>query len=186
MQSSCYNQRREPGGSAAQCAIADAILWGGVFIFINSGVNAVKAGVRGIKNAKLAGSAQTGSQPCSTVGECFIAGTFVETEHGLKPIEEVEVGEKVLAYDEETGEQAYKPVVRLFRNKTEEWYHIHVNGQEIVCTGGHPFYLASLDKFIPARELKVGITLLLSDNTCVIIEEIQLEKLSKSETTYNF
>ena len=64
MQSSCYNQRREPGGSAAQCAIADAILWGGVFIFINSGVNAVKAGVRGIKNAKLAGSAQTGSQPC--------------------------------------------------------------------------------------------------------------------------
>ena len=82
----------------------------------------------GIKNAKLAGSAQTGSQPCSTVGECFIAGTFVETEHGLKPIEEVEVGEKVLAYDEETGEQAYKPVVRLFRNKTEEWYHIHVNG----------------------------------------------------------
>ena len=128
MQSSCYNQRREPGGSAAQCAIADAILWGGVFIFINSGVNAVKAGVRGIKNAKLAGSAQTGSQPCSTVGECFIAGTFVETEHGLKPIEEVEVGEKVLAYDEETGEQAYKPVVRLFRTKTEEWYHIHVNG----------------------------------------------------------
>ena len=40
---------------------------------------------------------------------------MVETEEGLKPIEKIEVGDKVLAYDEQTGEQAYKPVVQLFR-----------------------------------------------------------------------
>jgi len=118
--------------------------------------------------------------------QCFKEGTLVETEDGLKPIEEIEVGDKVLAYDEETGEQAYKEVVRLFRNTTEEWYHIHVNGEEIVCTGGHPFYLANLDKFIPARELKVGASLLLSTGTCAIIEAIQIEQLSKPETTYIF
>ncbi len=118
--------------------------------------------------------------------QCFKEGTLVETENGLKPIEEIEVGDKVLAYDEQTGEQAYKKVVRLFRNQTEEWYHIHVNDEEIICTGGHPFYVASLDKFIPARELKLGDTLLLSDNTCVIIEEIEVEQLSNPETTYNF
>ena len=49
--------------------------------------------------------------------QCFQEGTLVETEAGLKPIEEIEVGNRVLAYDEVTGEQAYKPVVRLFRNK---------------------------------------------------------------------
>ena len=117
---------------------------------------------------------------------CFKEGTLVETENGLKPIEEIEVGDKVLAYDETTGEQAYKPVVQLFRNTTKEWYHIHAGGEEIICTGGHPFYVASLDKFIPARELKVGSTLLLSDGSCVIIEEIKVEKLSTSQTTYNF
>lgn len=34
--------------------------------------------------------------------------------------------------------------------------------------------------------MKVGDTLLLSDNTCAIIEQIQVEQLSKPETTYNF
>ncbi len=34
--------------------------------------------------------------------------------------------------------------------------------------------------------MKVGETLLLSNNTCVIIEEINVEKLSKPESTYNF
>lgn len=86
--------------------------------------------------------------------QCFKEGTLVETEDGLKPIEEIEIGDKVLAYNEETGDQAYKEVVRLFRNTTEEWYHIYANGEEIVCTGGHPFYLANLDKFAPTRELK--------------------------------
>ena len=43
---------------------------------------------------------------------------------GLKKIEEIREGDLVLAYDEETGEQAYKPVVQLFRNETKEWYHV--------------------------------------------------------------
>ncbi len=91
--------------------------------------------------------------------QCFKEGTLVETEGGLKPIEDIEVGDKVLAYNEETGEQAYKPVKQLFRNTTAEWYHIYVNGEEITCTGGHPFYVAELAKFIPARELEVGTKL---------------------------
>ncbi len=52
---------------------------------------------------------------------CFIAGTLVLTATGYKAIEDIQVGDLVLAYDEETGEQAFKPVVRLFRNKTQEW-----------------------------------------------------------------
>ena len=58
--------------------------------------------------------------------QCFKEGTLVETEAGLKPIEEIEVGDRVLAYDEATGEQAYKPVVRLFRNETLKWCTIAV------------------------------------------------------------
>ena len=134
--------------------------------------------------------------------KCFKEGTPVVTEEGLKPIEEVKVGDKVLAYDEATGEQAYKKVVRLFRNTTDEWYHICANGEEIVCTGGHPFYVlnASEDrnvirfddgeetsgKWITAKELKKDDKLLLSDGSYGIIKSIKVEKLSEPETTYNF
>ena len=79
----------------------------------------------------------------------------------------------MLAYDEETGEQAYKPVTRLFRNTTEAWYHVRVNDEEIICTGGHPFYILNADnnrnilefegvksngtgKWICARDLKIS------------------------------
>ena len=97
---------------------------------------------------------------------CFIAGTLVaclsaDGEEIHKRIEEIEVGDRVLAYDEETGEQAYKPVVHLFRNETKEWYHVFIDGEEIECTGEHPFYVKGKG-FIPAKELKSGDKCLLS------------------------
>ena len=117
--------------------------------------------------------------------QCFKEGTLVVTDEGLKPIEEIKVGDKVLAYDETTGEQAYKEVVRLFRNETDEWCHITANGEELVCTGGHPFFVK--DKgFVSAKDLSVGDILHLSDGALVAILAIAIEKLTKPETTYNF
>ncbi len=122
--------------------------------------------------------------------KCFKAGTLVAClDHAgketLKPIEEIEVGDKVLAYDEETGEQCYKEVVRLFRNETQEWHHVFVNGEEIVCTAEHPFYVDGKG-FVPARELKERDNLLLSDGSKVEIESLKTEHVEIPETTYNF
>ena len=118
-------------------------------------------------------------------GKCFIAGTKVKTEDGYKNIEEVEVGDKVLAYDEETGKQAYKEVVRLFRGKTDEWYHVFAEGEEIVCTGGHRFYVEGKG-FVEAKDLTEEDKLTLSDGSQVKIEKIEKEELAKAETKYNF
>ena len=118
--------------------------------------------------------------------QCFIGGTLVATEDGLKPIENIEVGDKVLAYDETTGEQAYKKVVRLFRNETYEWYHIFVNDEEIVCTGGHPFYSTKYGKFITVKDLETDDKLLFSNGEYGIINRIAVEVLSEPQTTYNF
>ena len=131
------------------------------------------------------------------------ASTLVETAEGLKPIEEIREGDLVLAYDEQTGEQAYKPVVQLFRNETTEWYHIRASAEEIICTGGHPFYVLNAaagrrkvnyegcpenakGTWICADELRSGDELLLADGTIVAIEAVTAEKLSEPETTYNF
>ena len=125
-------------------------------------------------------------EPCIDGGQnCFKAGTQVRTKEGYKNIEDIEVGDEVLAYDEETGEQAYKPVVHLFRNETKEWYHVFIDGEEIECTGEHPFYVEGKG-FIPAKELKSGDKCLLSTGKDVIIEKVEIEKLTEAETTYNF
>ena len=110
----------------------------------------------------------------------------METDNGPKTIEDIEVGDKVLAYDQHTGKQAYKKVTRLFRNKTDKWYHVNVNEEDIVCTAGHPFYVADIDKFVPAKDLKAGQRVLLADGSCAEIDGILVEELSTPETTYNF
>ena len=50
----------------------------------------------------------------------FTAGTLVETEAGLAPIEEIDLGDNVLAEDPTTGEQGYYEVVALTNHPTNE------------------------------------------------------------------
>ena len=102
-----------------------------------------------------------------------------------KPIEDVEVGDYVLAYNEDTGESDWKPVVRLFRNETKEWYHIHAAGEEIICTPNHPFYVIGKG-FVEAKDLKGFEILLKSNGVQVSIDSIEIEELEEAETTYNF
>ena len=137
---------------------------------------------------------------------CFKEGTLVETENGLKPIEEIEVGDKVLAYDETTGEQAYKPVVRLFRNTTKEWQYVYLEGETepIISTPGHKYYLPNnnirreeerplehasyydlSEKWVSACKLKKGDKVLLSDGKYGIVKQTVCVHLTAPETTYN-
>ena len=61
-----------------------------------------------------------------------------------KPIEEIEVGDKVLSEDETTGEVAVKTVTETYINETDELIHIGVNGETISATPTHPFYVDKL------------------------------------------
>ena len=71
---------------------------------------------------------------------CFAAGTMIQTEGRLKPIEEIEAGDKVWAWDEATGERAVREVLETYVNETDELVHVFAADQEITCTPGHPFY----------------------------------------------
>ena len=70
--------------------------------------------------------------------------TLVTTEDGQKPIEEIEVGDKVLSENELTGEVAIKTVTETYVNETDELIHIGVNGETISATPSHPFYVDKL------------------------------------------
>jgi hypothetical protein len=56
------------------------------------------------------------------------------------PIETIEVGDRVLAQDVETGELAYKPVMRTTLRPPNELRALRFNGETIVSTPGHRFW----------------------------------------------
>ena len=116
--------------------------------------------------------------PCN----CFTAGTKVITDEGEKNIEDVEVGDKVLSKDENTGEVAYKEVTATFNHETDEIYKIHVGDQVIESTFNHPFYVEGKG-WTFVNDLKVGDLLVQSDENKLKIDSIELEH--KHVTVYN-
>jgi hypothetical protein len=83
---------------------------------------------------------------------CFAAGTPVWTESGPQPIESVQIGDRVLAKNVETGELAYKPVLHTTVRPPKELTTLRFGDETIVCTGGHRFW-SSGSGWIKARDL---------------------------------
>ena len=116
---------------------------------------------------------------------CFVAGTAVLTSSGLVAIETVKSGDKVWATNPETGETVLKEVVQTFRNEASELIHVTVNGEEIVCTNEHPFYVP-VKGWTAACELRAGDRLQLVNGEYVVVEQVQHEILESPVTVYNF
>jgi hypothetical protein len=138
--------------------------------------------VGGIINAKQAAKAAQGLS-----SGCFIAGTAVLTAVGVVAIEAIEVGDLVLSYNEETGENEYKEVVQLFRYEKTELIHLKLkDGQEIKATTEHPFYVANEGNWFAAKDLRAGDILRYVNGETVIVEWIQHEILENKIIVYNF
>ena len=60
------------------------------------------------------------SHSSSVTPVCFAAGTLIHTINGLVPIENIQVGDLVLAKPENGGEQSYKPVTQTFSHVSDK------------------------------------------------------------------
>ncbi len=85
----------------------------------------------------------------------FSEDTLVSTEDGLVPISEVELDDYVLAYNEETGEIGYYPVVAIWVHEDPVIVYLTIDGETIETTPEHPFYTAE-GKWVPAAALQPG------------------------------
>ena len=70
-----------------------------------------------------------------------MAGTLVCTVDGEVPIEDIEVGDYVLAENPDTGEIDYKPVLETYEHDTYDVVYLTIDGEEFTTTEGHPFYV---------------------------------------------
>ena len=85
---------------------------------------------------------------------CFPAGTLIQTEHGTKPIEDIQIGDLVWAYDEDTNTTALQPVVDIMQNETDHTISLYTETEVIETTATHPFY--TQDGWKDASELQTG------------------------------
>ena len=138
---------------------------------------------------------------------CFPAGTPVATEHGLRPIEDVKVGDLVWACDLTTGAWALKPVERLLQHLHHGVLsQVEFEGETLEATPDHPFWVlagANLaarpkpkhvpavepDSALPGRgvdagDLRPGDLLQLRDGRRVPIRAVRTRPAD--ETVYNF
>jgi hypothetical protein len=86
---------------------------------------------------------------------CFTAGTPVLTETGLRPIESLRIGDRVLSQDIDTAELRFRAVQQTTIRPPRKTYTINFSSEPIRCTGGHNFWKAGTG-WVKARDLEVG------------------------------
>jgi len=124
---------------------------------------------------------------CFSGKECFVAGTLVETDQGLKPIEKFIGGEFVWSRDDITLEYDYKPVIGLSRTENQPIYEVvinHPNGKNetLETTQEHPFWVKDIG-WLKASLLKSGMVVYDRNNDpLTIVSQVLLAKVA---TVYN-
>ena len=86
---------------------------------------------------------------------CFIAGTMVLTATDFVAIEKLAAGDKIISTNPDTLETAEKTVLETYVRQVNKLVHITINGEEIVTTDNHPFYVQDRG-FINTGNLLVG------------------------------
>ncbi|SIO85231.1 YD repeat protein [Nocardiopsis sp. JB363] len=137
------------------------------------------------------------------IGNSFVPGTAVVMANGSpKPIEDVDIGEKVLATDPETGEQSARTVLAtIVGSGSKALVQITIDptserdapegdeagsgeesegvpgpveaGDVIVATDGHPFWVPDLGLWVDAIDLAPGMWLQTSSGTWVQVSAIE-------------
>ncbi|MFF3753715.1 polymorphic toxin-type HINT domain-containing protein [Streptomyces sp. NPDC002018] len=128
---------------------------------------------KGLKAAgsKLMGKGGASARAGAGTAKCFLAGTPVLLADGTsKNIEDIEVGDKVLATNPATGETSAQPVTELLPSEGEKKLNeltitTASGNKKITATAEHPFWVPQENAWVNAADLKPGTTLSTPDGT---------------------
>ena len=110
---------------------------------------------------------------------CFPAGTRVLMADGTaRPIEDVEVGDRVASADPDTG----RPVTATFTHRDVDTIRVSTDRGELVATAAHPLY-AQGRGFTPAGDLRPGDVLRDVDGPAARV--IRVRPAGRARTVHN-
>lgn len=151
-------------------------------------------------NGTLAGGGGGGGQGgwgTYSVSSCFPAGTMVSTPHGLKPIEDIQIGDEVYAYDagirwglkDPTPIFDSKPEVRKVIDTAKHIFADEISpsplvkviyeGGELIATGSHEIQSSSRQTegsdpgFVRAHELQPGDIIYNEEGQEVVVTTVE-------------
>lgn len=146
------------------------------------------------KGTTYQGSAARVSSPSSRGGgggggkkSCFIAGTLISLQNQFKNIENIQIGDIVLSYNEKIHQNEYSVVLQtMIHDTTEEIYDLYIEDEILSVTGIHRFYIKRKHdiEWIMASELNVGDYVLFADGNWHVISNINIK--IQTTTVYNF
>ena len=115
------------------------------------------------------------------------AGEFLGNAKAVSlfAIEKIKSGDKVISTDPETMKTSPKTVLETYIREVTTLVHLTVNGEEIITTIDHPFYVKN-QGFIKAGELIVGDELLDVNGNVLLVENFDVELTDEPTTVYNF
>ncbi|MCZ7416925.1 polymorphic toxin-type HINT domain-containing protein [Streptomyces sp. WMMC897] len=154
-------------GGACKSALLDI----GVSYATKGGSKALGALFKGLVNGFKRG--KSFPVECLVGRHSFVEGTSVLLANGeSKPIEEIEIGDKVLAADPQTGETTSKTVTsEIFTKNDKRFVDLSIRTADgvrvIEATGHHPFWSESERQWIDAVELNPGMTLTMDTGEAV-------------------
>lgn len=80
-------------------------------------------------------------------GSCFAPGTLVTTQNNYKNIEDIQVGDIVLSYNEKTHKNEYSEVIQtMIHSIYEKIYNLFIKNEKITATGNHKFLITRKNK----------------------------------------
>jgi len=134
------------------------------------------------KSEKAASAAEDAAEACK-VANSFTPGTRVLMADGsTKKIEDVDIGDKVLATDPETGKTKAETVTAEIKGtglKHLVKVTVDIDGKKgtrtasVTATDGHPFWVPELQKWVKATGLESGTWLSTSAGTRVQITAVK-------------
>lgn len=117
---------------------------------------------------------------------CFPLGTIVATCEDSMPIELVEAGSLVYAYDFGRREVVKRAVLGVTRGSTRRWADVRfADGETLRATPSHRFWVESAQEWISADHLLPGMTVLLRDGAVATVAWVSEAALEQPEATFN-
>ncbi|MQY06206.1 hypothetical protein ACRB68_42920 [Actinomadura sp. RB68] len=172
-------------------SIGGAGLKAGLGVVLRGG--GLRAGGQAARSAAGAEARAIGNGLLRRCSNSFASGTPVLMSDGsTKSIEDIKIGDRVVATDPTTGKTTTQPVTDTIVGSGEKnlvQITVDTDGKRgkktgvVIATDGHPFWVASLRKWLKADELKPGMWLRTSAGTRVQITAIA--KWSEQRRVYN-